>query len=110
MVGIQRPDRPAPVILHDCDTPICVRYDDRPHLVDGTQSDNLLMAGRRDRITNLGRLGQADRRGHHAQSLAIREAILNALAAGVTDADELAGVLAAVVALGDPYSDQLPLF
>ncbi|MER6365846.1 hypothetical protein [Kitasatospora sp. NPDC001527] len=99
------------VVLHECDTPLCVRYEPgAQHLTVDTQSANLQMAAARDRITNGSRLGRADLRGQHQQSLAIRAAMLAAVAEGITDPDRLAEVLAAVIAKGDPFAAQLPLF
>ncbi|MEU7095939.1 hypothetical protein [Kitasatospora aureofaciens] len=99
------------VVLHECDTPLCVRYEPgTQHLSAGTQSANLQMAAARDRITNGAHLGRADLRGQHQQSLAIRAAMLTAVAEGVTDPDRLAEILAAVIAKGDPHATQGTLF
>ncbi len=99
------------VILHECDTPLCVRYEPGvQHLASGTQSANLLMAAGRDRISNGSRLGRADLRGQHQQSLAIRAAMLSAVAGGTTDPGLLAEILADVIAHGDPHATQGRLF
>jgi len=105
------PMRAAHVVLHECDTPLCVRYDPAAcHLSAGTQADNLQMAAGRDRITNGVRLGRADIRGQHQQSLAIRAAMRAAVAEGIADPDRLAEILASVVAQGDPFAGQGALF
>jgi len=65
---------------------------------------------RRDRLTNLGRLGRADKRGFRAASLAVRRAVLDALSHGVTDPGELGAVVEAARAEGDPLADQIPLW
>jgi len=97
--------------LHECDTPLCVRFDaEVQHLSAGSQADNLQMAARRDRVTNRGHLGRADMRGQHQQSLAIRKAMRAARTEGITDLDRLAEILAAVIAQGDPYATQQLLF
>ncbi|MFD8705880.1 HNH endonuclease [Kitasatospora sp. NPDC059648] len=105
------PIRASHVILHDCDTPSCCRYEPTvQHLIDGTQSANLQMAADRDRITNGARLGRADLRGQHRQSVAIRTALLTAVRDGEQDPDRLAEILADVIARGDPFSTQGRLF
>jgi len=98
-------------VMHECDTPLCVRFDGaEQHLTPGTQAENIQQAACRDRITNLGRLGRADLRGQHQQSLAIRAAMRAARAQGITDLDRLAEILASVISEGNPYAAQEVLF
>jgi hypothetical protein len=52
----------------------------------------------------------SDVRGLHGQSRAIRDAFRDALAAGVTDTEQLADILAAALAAGDPHRRQGTLF
>lgn len=96
--------------MHRCDLPICCRLE---CLDLGTQADNLRMAAGRNRMARRGiggRLDYADRRGQAAQSRAIRAVARAAVAAGVTDPDLLDGIVAYVIAAGDPRLHQLPLF
>lgn len=98
------------VVMHACDLPICVRLE---CLQLGTQADNLRMAAGRDRVARHGvggRMDRADRRGQAAQSRAIRDAIRAAIAAGATDPDLLDGIVAKVIAAGDPRLHQLSLW
>jgi len=95
------------VVRHDCDRSICARLE---CLLTGDQTDNLLDASRRDRITHMGRVGKADKRGTAAAALAIRSAVLEAVAAGTYDPAELAAVVQRAQAEGDPYADQQRLF
>ncbi|MDJ0344244.1 HNH endonuclease [Streptomyces sp. H10-C2] len=95
------------VCRHRCDLTICVR----PECLElGDQVDNLMDAARRDRITNLGRVGKADRRGAAAAAGAIRTAILEAVGDGMHDPVELASVVSAARAEGDPYGAHQRLF
>lgn len=95
------------VIRHRCDLTLCARPD---CLLTGDQVDNLLDASRRDRITNMGRVGKADKRGAELAALAIRTALLAAVGSGVVDPGALAAVVAATQAAGDPYANQSRLF
>ncbi|MGH4011280.1 MAG: HNH endonuclease [Pseudonocardiaceae bacterium] len=99
------------VVLHRCDLPICVKLD---HLAAGSQRDNLLMTARRDRIARTTFTGQrtdhADKRGQAGQSHAIRDVVCHALNTGVTNPHQLTAIVDAVIALGDPYANQLTLF
>ncbi|MEU7230034.1 hypothetical protein [Streptomyces chrestomyceticus] len=72
--------------------------------------DNLLDASRRDRITHMGRTGKADRRGTRTAALAIRSAVLAAVADGILDPEALAVVVRNAQAAGDPYGDHERLF
>ena len=104
------PIPPDLVVMHACDLPICTRLE---CLQLGTQAANLLMAAGRDRVARRGVGGRqdvADRRGQAAQSRAVRDAVRAAVAAGVTDLDQLDAVVRAVVFAGSPHQDQLPLF
>lgn len=92
---IRRPDEPARMIranryavaldvgrlaadvltLHECDEPMCVRPG-YPHVVPGTQAQNLATMGRRGRGGGTGfRHGAPDRAARAARSRAIRSAI-----------------------------------
>jgi hypothetical protein len=96
--------------MHTCDLPICVRLD---HLRLGTQRENLLMAAGRERLVHIAgriRLDRADSRGQVGQSQAIRDAVCRALADGITDPHQLAGIVDRIIADGDRYADQLGLF
>ncbi|MFE7665603.1 hypothetical protein [Streptomyces celluloflavus] len=72
--------------------------------------DNILDASSRDRLTNSGHTGKADRRGRAAAALALRTAILEAVQAGIHAPDALAEVVTRVQAAGDPYANQPALF
>ncbi len=97
--------------MHECDLPICAR---REHHAAGTQATNLTTAAARNRVARVGvggyRTDRADLRGQPGQSLAIRAAVLHAVAAGTTDPDALAALVAEVVNEGDPYRNQYALF
>jgi hypothetical protein len=95
------------VVRHRCDRPWCVRVE---CLDIGTQSDNLRDAARRDRITNTKLVGRADKRGAARAARAVRRAVLDAVGQGIHLPEELAEVVAAVEAAGDPYADQIALF
>lgn len=100
------------VILHNCDVQLCVRLD---HLIAGTQSQNLLMAAHRDRTARVAAWGTArrdagDRRSKYEQSLAIRDAVAAAVAAGQRDRQVLARIVTDVLAAGSPLIGQTPLF
>jgi hypothetical protein len=95
------------VVRHQCDRTWCVRID---CLQLGTQSDNLRDAVQHDRITNKRLLGKADKRGAARAARAVRQAVLEAIAEGVDDPDELAAAISAAEEAGDPYSDQIALF
>ncbi|MFC9233651.1 hypothetical protein ACFTZI_32630 [Streptomyces decoyicus] len=95
------------VVRHECDRTLCVRPG---CLVLGDQSENLLDASRRDRITHMARIGKADKRGAAAAARAIRSAILAAIADGVQSPEKLAAVVTKAQADGDPYADQERLF
>ena len=95
------------VIRHRCDLTLCARP---ACLLTGDQVDNLLDASSRDRITNMGRVGKADKRGAAAAARAIRTAVLAAVSSGVVDPAELTAVVAAAQAAGDPYANQVQLF
>jgi hypothetical protein len=56
------------------------------------------------------RLDRADSRGQVGQSQAIRDAVCRALADGITDPHQLAGIVDRIIADGDRYADQLGLF
>ncbi|WP_344671581.1 HNH endonuclease signature motif containing protein [Catenulispora yoronensis] len=99
-------------VLHDCDVQLCVRLD---HLLAGTQSQNLLMAAHRDRTARVAAWGTArrdagDRRSKYEQSLAIRDAVVDAVAAGQRDRHALARIVAAVLDAGSPLAGQDALF
>lgn len=95
------------VIRHHCDLTICARPE---CLADGTQSDNLRDAFRRDRITNGAHLGRADKRGAEQAARAVRQAILTAVGDQITGPHELSRIVSSSLAGGDPYKDQLPLW
>ena len=92
-------------VLHDCEVRLCCRTDPG-HVRIGTQSENMRDAVRRGRAVGP-RPGRVDVRGKVGASRAIQAA----LGASVDRSpDALAGVLAAVLADGDPWRDWLPLF
>jgi hypothetical protein len=99
-------------VMHACDIPICLRLED---LALGTQQENIRAAADRDRLARwVGqvRVDRSDARGQEFQSRAIRTAVLEAVAAGITDAEALDWVVAAELAVGDPHilAAQTPLF
>ena len=94
-------------VLHDCEVRLCCRAD-AGHVRIGTQAENIQDAVRRGRAVGP-RPGRVDVRGCAGASRAIQAALARASAAG-SSPDELAVVLAAVIAEGDPLRDVIPLF
>jgi hypothetical protein len=92
-------------ILHDCEVRLCCRTDPG-HVRIGTQSENMRDAVRRGRAVGP-RPGRVDVRGMSGASRAIQSALA---AAPDRSPGGLAAVLAAVLAEGDPWRDQIPLF
>jgi len=101
------PLRAGLVVRHHCDLTICARPE---CLADGTQSDNLQDAYRRDRITNGARLGRADKRGARSAAQTVRQAVLDAVREQITAPLELTQVVSQALVGGDPYKDQLTLW
>ena len=92
------PVPPGMVVMHRCDETLCVCEAD---LMLGTQAQNLEMMARRGRSAGRAHTGSADRRHAVGRARAIRAALL----AGLRGPE-----LAAVMAAGEPWPDQLALF
>ncbi len=92
-------------VLHDCEVRLCCRAAPG-HLRVGTQSENMRQAVARGRAVGP-RPGRVDVRGKAGASRAIQAALR---AATDRSPAELAAVLAAVIAEGDPLRDLHPLF
>ena len=92
-------------LLHDCEVRLCCRYGSG-HVGVGTQSENMRHAVARGRAVGP-RPGRTDVRGKVGASRAIQAALRDAADRSPA---ALAGLLAAVVADGDPMRDMLPLF
>lgn len=95
-------------LMHQCDEPLCVpitleQLDQ--HILAGTNAANVADRETKNRGTRRGRYGlpiwsMADRRGQHARSLALHEALTTAIAAGLSRY-ELATVISEVTAAGN---------
>lgn len=103
-------------LMHQCDEPLCVPITidqlDR-HIAAGTNAINAADRESKGRSTRRGKYGipvwsMADKRGQRARSLALHEAINNAIAAGLTRY-ELATVISEVSNAGIPAAGQLTL-
>ena len=92
-------------LLHDCEVRLCCRYGNG-HLRVGTQGENMRQAVARGRAVGP-RPGRVDIRGKAGASRAIQAALRDAVD---RSPDNLAHLLAAVIAEGDPWRDQLPMF
>lgn len=109
-IGAVLKNGPIPVgatLLHDCEVRLCCRAEPG-HVRIGTQAENIQDAVRRGRAAGP-RPGRVDVRGAAGASRAIQAALSHAAEAG-RSVDELAAVLAAVIAEGDPLRDLIPMF
>ncbi|NEN53452.1 hypothetical protein G3R41_21345 [Modestobacter muralis] len=94
-------------LMHDCEVRLCVNTGPG-HVHAGTQAENVDQAVRRQRMAGP-RPGLVDVRGPVGQAAAVQTAIREALTQGRSDPDQLAEVLAEVIAVGDPLANQLRL-
>lgn len=94
-------------LMHDCDVRVCMSTDPG-HVRIATQGENMRQAARRGRAVGP-RPGMVDVRGKVGASRAVQAAIADAARAGATP-DELAQVLARVLAEGDPLRGLVALF
>ncbi len=94
-------------LMHDCDVRVCVSTDPG-HVRVATQRENMRQAARRGRLAGP-RPGLVDVRGKVGASRAVQAAI-GAAVAGGAGPQELAAVLAVVLAAGDPLRDLVCLF
>lgn len=101
---------PIPVgatLLHDCEVRLCCSGEPG-HVRIGSQGENVRQAVARGRAVGP-RPGLVDVRGARGASVAVRDAILAGVAAGM-DRAALAVVLVEVIAAGDPQGGGLGLF
>lgn len=94
-------------LMHDCEVRLCCSGEPG-HVRIASQGENVRQAVARGRSAGP-RPGLVDLRGARGASVAIRDAILAGVAAGM-DRAALAVVLAEVVAAGDPHGDGVALF
>ena len=94
-------------LMHDCDVRVCVSTEPG-HVRIATQRENMRQAARRGRAAGP-RPGLVDVRGKVGASRAVQSAIGDAVASGASP-QELAQVLARVLAAGDPLRSLVALF
>jgi hypothetical protein len=94
-------------LMHDCDVRVCVSTDPG-HVRIATQRENMRQAARRGRLAGP-RPGLVDVRGKVGASRAVQAAIGAAAVRGAGP-QELAAVLAEVLAAGDPLRGLVALF
>jgi hypothetical protein len=90
------------VLRHRCDEPLCTAPAD---LELGTPADNTW-----DTVVRPLRAADLDTRGSAGRSRAIRQAVLDVLGCGGTDAGRIGAAVREAMAVGDPARDQLTLW